>query len=423
MAMNERREITDDAITTLLEGRAARAKADGLLAAIREEAALTPQRRSRRLGFGLAGRSLAAGLAGVATLIVLVVALGIASGGRLPGIGQTSPGPSFGSRVPIQPSASAQAPASPVQPLVGGAVSPLTVNQLNALMAADLNGLIGRRLVITGSVRGISAACFNSNACPSTDLLVGSNPRLEVKSIPADVALNGQTTFSAVLIDAGTLGFEATVATTVTGGAFLPSQLVAAENASHSTGYRLVQGWISGIPILSSCPQARPSPDSFASCGEPAFLGDTSVLPQTSNSLPVPANSVRVQNGAYVDFAPAPSTVYDSSRSLVSVPEEGTFLVKAVYTSPCPPGAFCAFSPAMRGWQIIARLDPWPEPTTSATPAPPSGSTSAVRPLTVDELSTFMAGVGTQYIKTARMRPNRPRSGVLEPGRALIGSR
>ena len=418
MAMNERPEITDDSIKSLLEGRAARAKTEGVLAAVRQQAAATGQRRFGRPGFGFIRGPIAAGLAGVASLVVLVIAVGIASSGHLPGVATPSSGPSAGTSASAQQSG--QPPATPVVPVAAGPVLPLTVDQLNALMASDPRLVAGRELVINGTV---GQCLHRGGPCPPA-VLVGSNPELEV--VPATRQRSGPWTspgeqlvgtFAARLINGKTLEYDAPVQTTSDEGAFLPSQLAGAETANRIDGYRLVRGWIAGMLYPVPCPATPPSSGPQFGCGETAILSDTAVQPATSNSFTIPPTSARVQNGAYSDFAPAPTTVYDSSPAGFSVPERATFLVRTIYVSPCPAGVACPMQSRVEGWEIIARVDPWPvagvpqsTPGTES-PAPSANTGIAVRPLTVDQLNLFMrmnsqSPSGRQLVITGTIVPN-----------------
>ena len=68
-------------------------------------------------------------------------------------------------------------------------------------------------------------------------------------------------------------------------------------------------------------------------------------------------HTLRMQNGAYAPFAPQPA------NKDVEASEEATFLLQAISTPACGPAQDCAIPPANYHWQIIARLDPWPFPT------------------------------------------------------------
>lgn len=61
-----------------------------------------------------------------------------------------------------------------------------------------------------------------------------------------------------------------------------------------------------------------------------------------------PADALRVQPAAYLNFAPDPAADLDGAAH---VPRFGTFLVRLVSNPP-------AADQAERGWQVVARLDP-----------------------------------------------------------------
>lgn len=257
----------------------------------------------------------------------------------------------------------------------GQPVLPLTADQLNSILLLNSNALLGRELVITGTIdidhtvnlgnpSGSSPAPRRSPA-----VLTGSIPILEVETsagVPLPSRLPYVGTFAARMVDTRTLEYEGPVATAFAGGAILPSQLLAAETGSRVKGSRLVEGWITGRLDPLPCPKAAasPSPGPQWGCGETAILSDTDIQPETSDSFTIPPASVQVQNGAYQDFAPGPASPVDPSSSALhlSEPELATFLVTAVYQTPCAPDEFCAFLPANGHWQIVARIDPWPVP-------------------------------------------------------------
>ena len=300
--------------------------------------------------------------------------------------------------------------------MAAGPVLPLTVDQLNALMATDLNGLIGRRLIIAGTLRGTPvASCLKLSPparmpaiCISRILLVGSSPELEVKSIPADEKLADITTFSAVLTDLGALEYDATVATTATGGAWLPSQLPDLADRVTPGQDWLVHGWIAGPLDATICP-AQPAPTSSGpqyGCGNEAVLTDLPMQLVTDNSI-TSRTGIRVQDNAYQDFALQPG-----APGTHSITDLATFLVDEV-NGACPPSVFCTIFGG-RHWRIVARLDPWPLPTPGPSTQPPAPSPDpgiAVRPLTVDQLNLFMrmnsqSPSGRQLMITGTIGPN-----------------
>ncbi len=230
-------------------------------------------------------------------------------------------------------------------------------------------------------------------------ILDGAVPELGIQdstSALLPVHLPSTGTFAAKMLDTRTLEYEGPVALTADGGAFLPSQLVAAETANHVSGLRLVHGWIAGFEADLPCPLQPGGSTSGPQygCGRAASLSDSGSQPVTGPSMTfrLPADGVQVQNRAYDDFAPAPESLGPQSK-----PEEATFLVRVVGPTPCASGEFCALEFAAGLWQIVARVDPWPDLAGIPTPAPtiaPSpgapGAAAPVLPLTVDQLNAYM---------------------------------
>lgn len=424
MAMNDRPELSDESIQALLEERAAGAKTDGLLASVRLAAASTPQRRAGRFGFGFVRGSLGGGLAGAAALVLVVIALGFASGGHIPGVASPSDRPSATGSALASPlaSGSAEPPATPVAPAAAGPVLPLTVDQVNALMASNPGALNGRQLAITGT---ISNCRQRGGTCPAV-LLAGSQPVLAVvasaaASLPSGLPLQG--TFAATLIDARTLQYEGVVKTAAGGGPMTPSQLPAIGTPTGTIAYWLVQGWIAGFDVPLPCPTVAGTPTGpqYYGCAVTSSLSDTSAQPVSGTTSPdypylsgafrVPRDGVQVQDRAYDDFAPNPKLTGHGTE-----PELATFLVDQV-NGPCPPGIFCTLFGGTH-WHIVARMDPWPMPGAAATPTPISESPApspdpaiAVRPLTVDQLNLFMtmnsqSPSGRQLVITGTIVPN-----------------
>jgi hypothetical protein len=399
--MNERPEISDDSIQAMLEGRAARGQTAGVLASVRLAGAATPQQRAGRIVFGLPRGPIAAGVAGFASLAILLLALGLATGWRLPGVATASGGPS-GSQAPGNSSSTASIQASP--PAAAGPVLPLTVDQLNVLLATNPKSLSQRQLVIDGTVEGnpvtISQVCLppSGNGCTPTVFLAGSQPLLFVEPTgdrgPGPWDLNGAPLtgpFAAVLVNGNTLDYQGAVRTTGGSAAFRPSQLPDPSGPNVGVGYWLVQGSIAGSSVEPHCLRAlaTPYPGPQYNCGRTSWLSDDASAAASGVSLSPPV-TIRVQNDAYQDFAPSPS----ASGPLVQ-PEQATFLVHAIYIPACAPTADCFFPPANYHWAIVTRLDPWPVapvgPATSTSPPPLPEAQAPVLPLTVDQLNVLMA--------------------------------
>jgi hypothetical protein len=217
------------------------------------------------------------------------------------------------------------------------------------------------------------------------------------------------------------LSYEGPVGVGFAGSPLSPSELGAQEGATHISGLQLVEGWITGRLDPLPCPKqpVAPSPGPQWGCGETAILSDSDIQPQTSDSFTIPPTSLQVQNGAYQDFAPGPTSPVDPTSSALhlSEPELATFLVMPVYESSCPPSDFCPFQPLKDHFQIVGRVDPWPAPGQTVAPEPgPSSSPAAVQPvqpLTVAQLNAFMAmnsqsPDGRQLVVTGTIKPMTP---------------
>ena len=111
---------------------------------------------------------------------------------------------------------------------------------------------------------------------------------------------------------------------------------------------------------------------------------------------------MRVQNGAYQDFAPSPKF-----NLVQTQPEEGTFLVQETYVSTCAAGELCSLQASNFHWAVVARVDPLPV----VAPAPSSSTTPTsqpVLPLTVEHLTALLATVsqtlsGRQLVITGEL--------------------
>ncbi len=330
--MTDTPPLDDDAIREMLERRASLSRPSDLLASVRAAAEATPQRRLRPAWSSLPRQEVLAGLAGLAAVLAIALTIGISAGLRLSG-GQTSSAtPSIGT-----PSSSPSVSPAAVEPVL-----PLTVDQLNALMAANTQSLLGRELVITGNLVAVDEfgrACAPAFPCseqrdvnleratpalrvlPSTDPLV--SPWVDGKSVAG--------TFAATLTDASTLTYQGPVMTGAAGATLRPSQLPSPAGAA---GLWLVHGWIVSPAIDPACgiqlpPTAGPASGPQYGCGRETLLSDDGSQPG--------APTVRVQNDAYQAFGPWPSTQEQGA------PHEATFLLDAVKILPvCGPTEDCA---------------------------------------------------------------------------------
>jgi len=122
----------------------------------------------------------------------------------------------------------------------------------------------------------------------------------------------------------------------------------------------VVTAWISGAAGMPRCLFVGSDPR--FGCGQAAWLTGGTVqpnaFPSDGWSLTTPPSSIRLPNGAYAAFAPAPTP---PGPQVAPMPELGTFLVRAVL--PPPTCIFCDGPVA----EVVARLDP-PEAVAGASP-------------------------------------------------------
>jgi hypothetical protein len=125
-------------------------------------------------------------------------------------------------------------------------------------------------------------------------------------------------------------------------------------------GYWLVQGWIASFALDPVCGVLLPPPYLGYSgpdygCGPLTTLSDDADHANNVSLSDLP-HTLRVQNGAYVKFAP------DLTNGAGYVPEQATFLVQAISIPACGPTQDCFIPPGNYHWAIVARIDPWPVP-------------------------------------------------------------
>ena len=138
--------------------------------------------------------------------------------------------------------------------------------------------------------------------------------------------------------------------------AFQPSQLTDPLTLNDAPLLTVVvNGWLVDTGAAVPCPApASPLPPSdtpFAICPW-AWVTASEVQPVSrtadGGSITPPVGAVRVQPGAYQEFAADPATASDG---VGHVPREGAYLLRLVQDP--RPGA----NP-QTGWQVVARLDP-----------------------------------------------------------------
>lgn len=234
-------------------------------------------------------------------------------------------------------------------------VQPLTVAQLNAFMALNSQSPDGRQLVITGTIEPMTPvpSCVISVDCPML-VLQGSNPLLTIAQTEdigpvskTSPVIGVPSTFAATLTNGTSLRYQGPVDTQAGGTAKLPSQLPNPPKVELGNAYWLVQGWISSPALDPACGvqlhqtlEPNPSGPQYG-CTAPTMLTDNDSDP----TLPG-APTIRVQDGAYAEFGPWPS-----SHEPGDAPEPATFLLQGVSIPAGGPH-----------WRIVARLDPWPVP-------------------------------------------------------------
>ncbi len=366
----------DEAIRAMLERRAARSRPTDLLASVRTLAEVTPQRRSRPAWTSLPRREVLAGVVGLAAVLAIALTIGLSAGLRLSGGEVGSPTPSTGA-----PSSGSSVAPGAIEPVL-----PLTVDQLNDLMAANLQSLLGRQLVISGNL--VVVPQFGRFCAPGTRCSVepavalqASSPTLFVLPAPENPVMSpwvdGNSvvgTFAATLTSATTLTYLGRVTTGAAGVPLLPSELPSPAGAA---GLWLVHGWIVSPAIDPACgtqllPTPGPASGPGYGCGQETLLSNVGSQPGPSR--------ITVQNDAYLAFGPWPSTQEQGA------PHEATFLLEAVQIPPCRPTQSCPT--ASSHWAITARLDPWTQPAqTTQRSIGPVDEVPPVLPLSVAQLN------------------------------------
>ena len=137
-------------------------------------------------------------------------------------------------------------------------------------------------------------------------------------------------------------------------------------DAHRLRGLQVVEAWLVGTPPLG-CGPVSPYPEDPNGCGPMAFLTDERDEPASIGSggtVRPPDVALRVQDGAYEAFAPAPQ-ISDGATE----PRRATWLVRPS-TDHC---LLRAHEPCEPAWRLVARLEPLP-PDPSFQPSPPRPS-------------------------------------------------
>jgi hypothetical protein len=252
-------------------------------------------------------------------------------------------------------SAPTAAPATPGEPVVR------STEELGVLLASNRSAWVGRAMVVDGQVQpGRASGCGASALCP-IGTLVGASERVVASPYTASM-LYPDTDFPtngvmAVLVRGDGLEYLGYLGYNESNGFTLP---VASLADPMRTNHRplivfVVTGWLvdSGTLALPCASPIGPLPPDtpFVPCGS-SWLTADAVQPVavTANGLSVvpPPGGIRVQPGAYAEYAPNPATEPDGFGH---VPRHGAYLVRLV-ADPRPG------SNPPTGWQVVARLDP-----------------------------------------------------------------
>lgn len=350
--------LSDDQVRTMLARRAGRGRPDGLVEAahrIAVDSLRTPHRwgrPARTLGPRLVIAALIPALA-VAVLIMVAVT---AVGPRTP----LSPSPAGSS-----PTASPVGPSPTASPVGPARVRPLTVAELGALLAGDRDRLVGRYLVVAGTLVPAAEAgvpCADPRrGCAAIGELGPPLPVAPVGDIgPGPWAEAGEPlegTFAVVLRGDDNLEFRGIVEPASATLAWTVAELLERSLSSSPTLYA-VHGWLVGTPPLR-CPAAPTPllPDLDYGCGQMAWLTGEPYQPAsadgTSGSVVPPPDGMRVQNGAYERFAPDPA-----STGWAREPRRAVYLVARLPVAPCGPTMDCFVGPEDEHWQLVGRVDP-----------------------------------------------------------------
>ena len=141
----------------------------------------------------------------------------------------------------------------------------------------------------------------------------------------------------------------------------------------------VVDGWLGASRV--SCPTSTPGvpgDSPFQGCGN-----DWLVSAQISSGGPAPSDAIRVQPGAFSDFAPLPGRDQPLAYSLHAL-----YLLRLV----ADPRASCAAD--CRGWRMVGRLDDGASGS-AASPSPSPSGSAAVHVLSQADLSAMYANTSS----------------------------
>ena len=226
-------------------------------------------------------------------------------------------------------------------------------DELAVALARDRSALVGQVVFVDGQiVPGTASGCTDPGPC-SLGMLEGTTEQVVatpfvVSQFVAGVEAQGRNVL-ALLVRPNRLEYLGVSGT--------PLALSELGDPLVTNGLPLqmhpVEAWLVGegaVPCASFV-KAPPAGTPFDRCGG-SWLTASAQQPVQRNgdglSIVVPAGAIRVQPGAYDEFAPSPAPEPDGVGYR---PREGTYLVRMVTWTP-------AGGRAEIGWQVIARLAP-----------------------------------------------------------------
>ena len=159
-----------------------------------------------------------------------------------------------------------------------------------------------------------------------------------------------------------------------------------------------VEAWLieeGGPP--SSCPVRAPSAPASSpyGCGSASWLSPTDASATTfeadsrgeSWTVRAPQGGLRVQNGAYLSFAQAPSLASDPP---LPIPKRAIYLVRPLVTQP----ADCFLCPPAGAVELVSRLDPIEVPPEATPTTALPRTVGEVQVLSLDELQRLVDSEG-----------------------------
>ena len=226
-------------------------------------------------------------------------------------------------------------------------------DELALALAQDRPAIVGQIEFVDGRIfPGTASGCTGSGPCSlgvleGTSEQVVATPFVVSQSVPGDDA----QVWGVLALLVRPTGLEYLGE----GGVPLPLSELADPLITNGIPLQVhpVEAWLVGegaVPCASFV-HTPPADTPFDTCGG-SWLTASSQQPVQRNgagfSHVVPRGAIRVQPGAYDEFAPSPAPEPDG---VGFVPREGTYLVRMVTWT--PPGG-----KAEMGWQVVARLAP-----------------------------------------------------------------